>query len=364
MADYKDKIKELEEEISKTKYNKKTQHHIGLVKAKIAQLKEKEVKRSSGGKKGEGYSVRRAGDATVLLLGFPSAGKSTLLNALTNAQSDVAAYAFTTLTVIPGTLDYKHAKIQILDVPGIVRGASDGTGRGKEVLSVMRNADMAVILLDVNNPEHLPVILKEVYNTNIRLNQHKPDVRIKKTSKDGVRIGRTVRTVMTDQTIKGILGEFKMHNAEVLIREKVNEDQLIDIIEDNKIYMPAVTIVTKSDLVSQEKAREVAKKVKADLVISAEKNQGIDEVKDLIFDKLGFIRIFLKQPGQEADMEVPLIMYKNCNIQNVCEKLHKDFVSKFKFVRIWGPSARFDGQKLLSLKHVLKDKDVLEIHLI
>ena len=130
-VDYNEQIKEFEEELKKTKYNKKTQHHIGLVKAKIAKLRERQESRGKGGKKGEGYSVRRSGDATVLLLGFPSAGKSTLLNALTNAESETGAYAFTTLTVIPGTLEYKHAKIQVLDVPGIVKGASDGTGRGK-----------------------------------------------------------------------------------------------------------------------------------------------------------------------------------------------------------------------------------------
>lgn len=362
MVTYNEQIKQFEEELRKTKYNKRSQHHIGLVKAKIAKLREKQEKRSKGGKKGEGYSVRRSGDATVLLLGFPSVGKSTLLNALTNAESEIGAYAFTTLTVIPGTLEHNHAKIQILDVPGIVRGASDGTGRGKEVLSVMRNADMALILLEINHPNHLPVILKEVYNTKIRLNQHKPDVRIRKTVKNGIRIGRTVKTVMIDDTIKTILKEFKISNAEVLIREKINEDQLIDIIEDNKVYMPCIVVITKADVVSQEKAEKIKKKTRADIIVSAEKNQGIEELKQLIFDKLGFIRLYLKEPGKEADLEEPLIMHKGCTLRDVCEKLHKDFIDKFKFVRMWGPSARFDGQKLLSLKHTLKDKDILEIH--
>jgi len=148
-----EKIKELEEQISNTKYNKKTQHAIGLYKAQLAKLKEKQKSRS-GGKKGEGYTVRKTGDGTVVLLGFPSVGKSTLLNALTNANSPVGSYAFTTLTVIPGILDYKYAKIQILDVPGVVYGAAAGTGRGKEVLAVIRNADLILFLIDVFHPEH------------------------------------------------------------------------------------------------------------------------------------------------------------------------------------------------------------------
>src|SRR3990167_7167190 len=150
-------LEEIEELIAKSKYNKRTQHAIGLYKAQLAKLKEKQAARSKG-KKGEGYAVRKAGDGTVVLLGFPSVGKSTLLNAMTNSESKVGAYAFTTLTVIPGTMEYKHAKIQILDVPGVVYGAASGTGRGKEVLQVLRNADLILILLDALQPEHYSVL--------------------------------------------------------------------------------------------------------------------------------------------------------------------------------------------------------------
>ena len=127
------RIAELEEELSKTKYNKKTQGHIGLVKARIARLKEERVRRASSKGKSEGYSVKRTGDATAIIVGFPSVGKSTLLNAITNAKSKIGHYAFTTLTCIPGLMMHKHAKIQVLDVPGIVQGAASGKGRGREV---------------------------------------------------------------------------------------------------------------------------------------------------------------------------------------------------------------------------------------
>ena len=73
MADNKQRIKDLEDEIRKTKYNKATQGHIGILKAKIALLKDKEQQRQSGkGGSNEGFSVRKSGDGTVLLLGFPS----------------------------------------------------------------------------------------------------------------------------------------------------------------------------------------------------------------------------------------------------------------------------------------------------
>lgn len=364
MPDYDSEIKRLEEELANTKYNKRTQHAIGLLKAKIAKLREKAEERRKQGKKGEGYAVRRSGDASVILVGFPSVGKSTLLNALTNAKSETADYAFTTTTVIPGMMEYGFAKIQILDVPGILKGASDGTGRGKEVLSVLRSADMAIIVVDINHPEHLPIILEEVRNTNIRINQHKPDVRIRKTVRNGIRIGKTVRLDnLSDETIIAILKEFRINNAEVLIREPISDDQLIDIVEGNKVYMPAVIVLSKADTVSPEEAERIRRETGADVAVSARTGSGIDDLKKIIFDKLGFIRIFLKQPGKEPDLEEPLIMKSGSTIKDVCEKLHKDFVARFKFARVWGSSSRFPGQKLLSSHHVLADNDVLEIHL-
>ena len=200
MVDYNKKIKELQDELKKTKYNKATQGHIGIVKAKIAQLKEKKESRISQktGKSEHGYTVRKSGDGTVLLLGFPSAGKSTLLNALTGADSEVAAYEFTTLSVVPGMMEYKQAKIQILDVPGIVSGAASGKGRGKEVLTVIQNADLVLIVVDVNHPEHYPAILREVWESRIRLNKKKPQVWIKKKAQGGIQIGKTVMLDVDD----------------------------------------------------------------------------------------------------------------------------------------------------------------------
>ncbi|MFP4111818.1 MAG: OBG GTPase family GTP-binding protein [Candidatus Woesearchaeota archaeon] len=363
MPEYNSKIKELEDRIANTKYNKKTQHAIGLYKAQIAKLKEKETARSS--KKGatDGYAVRKTGDGTVVLLGFPSVGKSTLLNGITNADSEVGSYAFTTLKPIPGLLEYNHAKIQILDMPGIVHGAASGRGRGKEVLACLRTADLILILLDVNHPEHYKAIVKEVRETGVRMNERKPDVKIIKTSKDGIKIGTTVKLKKIDkETMTGILREFKINNADIVVREDIDIDQFIDVIEGNKKYVPSILVINKIDTISKEKLSEIKKKFNPDLCISAGKKEHLDELKDVIFEKLNLIRVYLKEPGEDADMDVPLIMFKNCTIEDVCEKLHRDFVSKFKFARVWGKSAKFPGQKLM-LQHNLRDGDVLELHM-
>lgn len=364
MVDYSKQIKELQAEIKKTKINKATEGHVGRVKAKIAMLKQKQEDRVSKktGKSEHGYTVRKSGDGTVLLLGFPSAGKSTLLNKITGAESEVGAYAFTTLSVVPGMLNYKQAKIQILDVPGIVSGAASGRGRGKEVLTVIQNADLVLVVVDVNHPEHYPAILREVWESRIRLNKTKPHVWITKKGQGGIQIGKTVPLDIDDETIKSVLREFKIVNADVLIRSKIDIDDLVDCIEGNKKYVPSVTCITKSDLASATTIKKVKNKIKADMIISAEKNLNIEELKAVIFKKLDFIRIYMKEPRKEADMEEPMIITRGSTIRDVCNKTHKDFSKKFRFARVTGPSAKFPGQRLM-LKHTLKDGDILEIHL-
>ena len=358
----KEKIADLEEQISKTKYNKKTQHAIGLYKAQVAKLKEKQRTRSSG-KGGAGYSVRKTGDGTVVILGFPSVGKSTLLNSITNANSPVGSYAFTTLTVIPGVLSYKYAKIQILDVPGVVHGAAAGTGRGKEVLAVIRNADLILILIDVFHPEHYNALKKEVYDSDVRVNQKAPDVKIVKTMRGGIDIGTTVKLTKLDKkTAEDILKEFKINNANVVIRENIDADQLIDIIEGNKIYLPSIVVLSKIDMIKKEELNNIKNKIKPDLCISAEKNLGISELKELIYNKLKIIRIFLKEYNKKADMEEPLIMWQGCTLKDICLKLHKDFVDKFKLAKIWG-SSKYPGQAIVKLEYELKDKDIVELRM-
>lgn len=364
MGKYDDKIKDIEAELSKMQYNKHTQAHYGLLRAKISRLREAQAARSGVGKaSGKGYSVKKSGSASVILIGFPSAGKSTLLNALTGADSPVGAYEFTTLDVIPGMMSYKHANIQILDVPGIVRGAASGRGRGREVLAVMRSADLALIIIDVNKPEQLATLQKEIYDSGLRLNQRSPDVRITKKPRGGLNIANTVRlTKLTKETAKAVLRELSVHNADVVIRTNIDVDQFIDCIEANKVFIPAAIILNKMDTISPEKLEDIQKQTKADICISANDGTNIPRLRDLIYDKLGLIRIYCKEVGKKADLDVPLIIRKGSTVRTVCDKLHREFVSMFKFSKVWGSSAKFGGQKLM-LKHKVKDGDIVELHL-
>ena len=156
--------------------------------------------------------------------------------------------------------------------------------------------------------------------------------------------------------------EFKIVSADVLIRSPVDVDAFIDVIEGNKKYVPAITCLTKMDLTDTAKVDRVKKELNADICISAEQDLNIELLKELIFEKMDFMRVYMKEPRKEADLNVPLIIQRNSTIGDVCNKVHKDFAKKFKFARVWGSSTKFPGQKLM-LTHTLKDKDILEIHL-
>jgi len=363
MPDITQKIKEFEDELRNTPYNKRTQHSVGLLKAKIARLRDRAISVGSKGGKGYSYAVRKSGDASVVLVGFPSVGKSTLLNALTNAKSVTGSYAFTTLDVVPGTMLYKHSQIQILDVPGILKGASIGRGRGREVLSVVRNSDMVLYLIEVTHPRHYPVLKQEIHNSGLRVNELIPDVKISKKSRGGVSIGSTVKlTKINKKTIVTILKEYRINNADVVIRTDIDADQLIDVIVGSRHYIPGIIVLTKIDSVDAKYLVKIKKALRPDICVSAEKKVNIAKLKNMIYKKLNFIRIFCKEVGKKPDLGEPLIMRKGCKVADVCTKLHKDFVKKFKIATVWGKSAKFDGQ-MLGLKHTLKDKDIVEINI-
>ncbi|MBI4438560.1 GTP-binding protein [Candidatus Woesearchaeota archaeon] len=359
MTVYEERIREIEEEIKKTQYNKATEHHIGMLKAKISQLRKKH-ELSSKKSAGEGFAVKKSGDATVCLVGFPSVGKSTILNRITNAESRTAAYAFTTLTCIPGIMDYRSAKIQVLDVPGLIKGASLGAGKGKEVIAVVRNSDLVVIVADIFNLKQIDTLKEELYNANIRLDEEKPSVTVKQATRGGLHVATVKLTKTTIETVKAILKEYKINSGNVLIREDITAERLIDVLEGNRTYISSLTVLNKMDLLTKEQADDAVRKTNG-LPVSAESSRNMQELKEAIYQKLRLVRIYLKEHGKKADSE-PLIIRSNPTVEDICRKLHRDFVNRFKYAKVWGPSAKYPGERFL-LDHTLKDGDTIEIKL-
>lgn len=359
-----EKIKAIQDEMAQTKVNKATEHHIGLLKAKIAKLKREQednvVKKR--GAKTDGFDVRRSGDATVVFIGLPSVGKSTLLNKLTDAQSNIGAFQFTTTTVVPGMMKYRGAKIQILDLPGIIKGASTGKGLGRRILSVARSADLVLLLLDVFQPYHEKVLINELGNIGIRLNTLPPNITIEKSSMGGIAVAQQVKlTKISEKHLKDILHIYGIVSARVVIREDVTSEQLADYIAGNISYSKAITILNKIDLVNKQFLKDLKKQIKSDVIeVSANSDINIDLLKEKIYEKLKFIRIYMRPKGGETDFKEPFIAREGDAVEDVCNKIHRRMKKQFRYGMVWGKSVKFGGQRV-GLNHILLDEDVLTI---
>lgn len=352
-----EKLAELEAELARTQKNKATEYHIGILKSKIAQLRRELLSPKKHGGGGGGFDVRKSGDATVAIIGLPSVGKSTLLTKITHAESKIAAYAFTTLKCIPGIMEHKGARIQLLDLPGIIEGAKEGRGRGREVIAVARSSDLILMLVDALYPKQYDLIVSELEGFGMRLNKKPPDIVVKKTPRGGINIEHTVKlTKISEREIMAALNEYGYYSADVVFRQDAVVDDLIDVLEGNRVYLPAVVAVNKIDLVDKGEVRLPVEFIP----ISAEKGLNIGLLKERIHSRLNFIKVYTKRKGEKADLEEPLIVKRGTNVGIVCNVLHRDLRKEFKYALVWGRSVKHPGQRV-GFEHTLEDGDIVQI---
>ncbi|KAG8346911.1 developmentally regulated GTP-binding protein [Trypanosoma vivax] len=323
--------------------------------------------RAAGARGGDGFEVRKSGDVRCALVGFPSVGKSSFLSAVTSTESEAAGYEFTTLTCIPGKLMHRGTEIQILDLPGIIEGAAEGKGRGRQVIATARSADMIILMLDAAKAEaQRSKIEAELETVGIRLNQVFPDVTFKKKpscSMNAVAFTSTVKLTrgMSESLAKDILKDYGIHNADVIIREDITVDQFIDVIEGNRKYMPCLYVYNKIDTITMEEMDRLSRLPHA-VVLSLHWNLNIDEVIDEIWEHLNIIRIYTKKHGSRPDFTKPFVVKQNSTVEHICKRIHKDIAARFKYALVWGASAKHQPQRV-GIGHCLADEDVLQIML-
>ncbi|KAJ3855638.1 P-loop containing nucleoside triphosphate hydrolase protein [Lentinula lateritia] len=364
------KIKEIEDEMAKTQKNKATSYHLGQLKAKLAKLRRELIapsSGSSGGGGGVGFDVARTGVASVGFVGFPSVGKSTLMSKLTGTHSEVSEIDFTTLTTVPGTLKVHGAPIQILDLPGIIEGANDGRGRGRQVIAVARTCNLIFIVLDVLKPlGDKKIIETELEGFGIRLNKRPPAVLVRKKERGGIAITNTVPLTKIDHDeIKAVLSEYKINNADVAIREpNATADDLVDVIEGNRVYIPALYILNKIDAISIEEIDLLIPRYKIpnSVPVSSKEWLNIDELIDSMWKALDLVRIYTKPRGLAPDYSAPVVLrHGKCTVGDFCNAIHKEIAKQMKYAIVWGSSAKHSRGQKVGLDHVLEDEDVVHI---
>jgi small GTP-binding protein len=279
--------------------------------------------------------------------------------------SEVAAYEFTTLTTVPGVVRYKGAKIQLLDLPGIIEGAKDGKGRGRQVIAVARTCSLILIVLDVLKPLHHKALLEhELEGFGIRLNKRPPLIYFRKKDKGGVNLtSQVIQSELDMDTVKTILSEYKIHNADVTLREDCTAEDLIDVIEGNRVYVPCIYVLNKIDQITVEVSacvrahthhtlRNSTLSTKYPTVYryrhitsgtSTIYSRKFGNICDSFECKCMRVRVRIVRPacvlffsytkpkGQLPDYNSPIVLpHDQTSIEDFCTKIHKSLVKEFK----------------------------------
>ncbi|BFU20562.1 GTP-binding protein, putative [Entamoeba histolytica HM-1:IMSS-B] len=355
------KIDDIKFELSRTQVNKATMHHICMMRAKMAKY-QRELLAPEKKVAGEGFDVAKFGDARVGMVGFPSVGKSTLLTAMTPTESKIAAYEFTTLTCVPGVMDLKGSQVQLLDLPGIIEGAKDGKGRGRQVISVARTSDCILLMIDgTKSLELKDKIEYELEGVGIRLNKEPPRIRIVKKLAGGVCFTPTAKqSELTQEIVRLVLKEYKILNADVYCDTDSSVQDLIDVIEDNCKYIPCIYVINKIDAMEPSEVEKL-QTLPYFCCISAAQGLGLDKLKEMIWEQLNLVRVYTKAPGAFPDFKTPIVLpARKATVENVSFKIHKQLATQMKYALVWGTSVKHSPQRV-GKDHRLDDEDVLQV---
>jgi ribosome-interacting GTPase 1 len=301
-------LKEMWVLLPKHKASEKVQADL---KTKISELTDQIEQARLGPKKAAPgtYKFPRQGAGQVVFVGPPNAGKSLLMTKLTKATPAVAPYPFTTREPTPGMMDYEDVRVQLIDLPPITVDAYEHF-----ITDITRSADAALLFLDLADD-------------------------------DG-----PAATLATIERLK-------LARRELVPPAAPSQD-------DPTIYtLPTLLVANKCDDEGAELRLELAREGLPSLplhVISAERGAGIPELRKAIYDALGVMRIYTKQPGKPPDMTSPFTPPIGSTVSELAGRVHRDLEDSVKSARIWG-SGVFDGQTV-GRDHVLHDKDVVELH--
>ncbi len=373
-----EKIIKLEEFLSLVPKHKATEKIVALNKSRLAKMKreveEHKQKQKSTQKIVSPFSIKKEGIQVILISCFytPGTGKTTLLNYLTGA-ADEKIGRFTPIPEI-GIYKYQNIRFQIVDMPSIMEGASEGIGNGKEILSQLRAADLLCFCIDLsrNIHEQLNLLINELTKADVRINQPAPPLTIEKTGANKIQVlyltkeAKKIKELdkLTEQ-IKEIVNENGIRNGIVKVYGKITINDVIDVLIPSVVYKKVILIGTKGDLPHTQETFEMLKRKYSDrfpiiLGTSIHKKNFPKDFGEIILKVLKKIRIFTMNNGIVANQ--PLLMEEGVNVREVAEKIHRSFYENFDHAIVIREGARQKRKKVGS-DYELEDYDIIEIHM-
>ncbi|HIQ10829.1 MAG TPA: TGS domain-containing protein [Pyrodictium sp.] len=368
-----EKIRALQEFLSVAPKHKGAENLLLWATRRLAELKEElekeRRKRQSG--RGPRIFVEKEGAAQLVVVGPPNAGKSLLVQKLTGARTKVADYPFTTTLPVPGMLKYEDIYFQLVDAPPLTEEAPQFVSR---VAGLARNADGILLVVDlaVGDPVEQYEKIKDILAQHgVLIERPRGTVRIEKGGSGGIDVVMVNGGKIIDGTIRDvekILTSYRIYRARVIISGEVSLEDIELAIFRPLTYKPTIVLANKIDVVgAKEKYRKLYNYLaeRRDksvwlLPISAKYGVNLDKLGELIFKRLNIIRVYTKQPNGEPS-KTPLVLPKGSTIIEVARKIHSDLVKYFVYAKVWGPSAKYPGERV-GPDHVLEDGDIVEIH--
>jgi ribosome-interacting GTPase 1 len=164
------------------------------------------------------------------------------------------------------------------------------------------------------------------------------------------------------KTAWDILKQYKMSNAEVLVRQDVTIDEFIDVVLGNRKYIQCLYTYNKIDMITVEEVDQLARNPHS-TVVSVEQEFNLDYLLDKMWDYLGLTRIYTKRRGNPPDLVEPVVLStirKGTTIRSLCENVSSHMLRDFAFAMVWGVSAKHSPMRC-GIAHQLEDQDVVQV---
>jgi len=305
-----EKLEALEELLAVIPKHKGTDKLRADFKRRLSKLKSQLQTKKPVSRRDIGYRIDREGAGQVVLVGPPNVGKSALVAALTNATPEVADFPHTTRTPTPGMMPYENIQIQLVDTPPMTHEFMEPW-----LPDIVRRTDIILLIVDVSTDpmQHL------------------------------------------EETIA------------LLEEKRIAPIRLAHLYEEKQgwTFRPVLVAGNKSDDASAEENFQIFKTLIEDdwpaLAVSATTGRNFELLKQTLFDRLEIIRVYTKVRGKAPEHNAPFVLKKGSTVEDLAGKIHKEFVDKFKFAKVWGEEV-YDGQ-MIQRDYVLHDGDVVELHL-
>jgi len=251
-------------------------------------------------------------------------------------------------------------------LPGIIVGAASGRGRGRQVIATAKSCDIILMVLDPTKEDtQKDLLTKELEAIGIRMNRRPPDVTVTKTNGGGLRFNATMPLTSFDrEQCQSVLSQYKMFNADVVIREDINVDDFIDVIDGNRKYCKCLYVYNKIDMLAVKEVDRLAR-LPMSVVVSVSHKLNLDYLLERLWDEMEIVRVYTKKKGDFPDFNEPIVITpqrgnKTMTVENAVILLHRSLLEDFKSAMVWGASAK-TNPAIVGLKHTLKDEDVLQI---